>query len=482
MSGSTGVVDPRRWRALWVMLAGQFAALLDVSVTNVALPSIGRGTGASQTELQWVVSGYILAFALTPVIGGRLGDSHGRRRLFTIGVTGFVLASACAGLAPTPEVVIVARVVQGLFGGVIGPQVSGFIQNTFPRAERGKAFGRLGLTVGAGTALGPVVAGLLIAAGGPDLGWRFVFFINVPLGVAAVVLARRWVTGSQRGAAPGGTRPPLDVTGAGLLGVGLLCVLFPIVEARQAGGPVMFLLLVPAAILLAALIRREARLTRQDAAPLLDLRLFRVPTFVTGVVFAVVFFCSNTGLPLVLSLHFQDGLHFTALQSALGVSALAVGSVIGAPVAGRFVIRAGRRLVVGAVLVFFLATMAVALVVRADPTLDDPGTLILRLAVPLFVLGVAGGAIVTPNQTLTLGDVDPARGGAAGGVLQTAQRVGSATGQTVLGTVFVVSAGSAQAQGVPYPAISASALIVALVVSLAFSGTAFGLSLFSFRR
>jgi EmrB/QacA subfamily drug resistance transporter len=487
VSAAPPALDPHRWRALTVMLMGQFAALLDVSVTNVALPSIGHATGASTTELQWVVSGYILAFALMPVIGGRLGDSRGRRRVFLIGVIGFVLASACVGLAPTAGVVIAARVVQGLFGGMIGPQVSGFIQNTFSRQERGKAFGRLGLTVGVGTALGPVVAGLLIAAGGPDLGWRLVFFINVPIGIAAVALARLWVHEPPRPAGQAKAGAHLDIGGALLLGAGLLCVLFPVVEGGQAGAPVLFLLFVPAAVLLTAFVRREARLTRADAAPLLDLRLFRVPTFVTGVVFAIVFFCSNTGIPLVLSLFYQDGLGFTALQSALGVSALALGSVVGAPVAGRLVSRFGRPLVVGAVSVFFLATIVVGLVVYAAPTLTDPATVILRVAAPLFVLGVAGGAIVTPNQTLTLAEVDPVRGGAAGGVLQTAQRVGSATGQTVLGTVFVVAVAMAP-RTLPGGTAATdahafdTALVCALVVSLVFSSAALTLSLFDLRR
>ena len=183
--------DPRRWRALGVLLLGQFAALLDVSVTNVALPSIGRSTGSSPSELQWIVTGYVLAFGLMPIIGGRLGDIGGRRRIFIIGLVGFVAASAAVGLSPDPVFIIVARVVQGLFGGVLGPQVSGYIQNAFPREERGRAFGRLGLALAVATALGPVVGGLLIALGGPEFGWRLVFFINLPIGITAIVLAFR---------------------------------------------------------------------------------------------------------------------------------------------------------------------------------------------------------------------------------------------------------------------------------------------------
>jgi len=485
MTASAPAPDPRRWRALSVMLMGQFAALLDVSVTNVALPSIGRSTGAGASELQWIVTGYVLAFALVPVIGGRLGDQHGRRRLFTIAVLGFVIASAAVGFAPNAGLLIAARVVQGLFGGMMGPQVSGFIQNAFPAWERGRAFGRLGLTVGAGTALGPVIAGVLIAAGGPEIGWRLVFFINVPVGIAAVLLARRWVPADEPSSPASGRR--IDVLGAGLLGAGVLCLLFPIVETGQNGGPLTLLLLFPAAGLLVALVRHEARLTRADAGPLLDLRLFRVRSFVTGVVFAVVFFCSNTGIPLVLALYYQNGLGFTALQSGLGVTAYAIGSVVGAPIAGRFVSRVGRPLLVGAVAVFTSITVVLGLLVQVGADATDPAGVILRLCVPLFVLGIAGGAIVTPNQTLTLADVDPRRGGVAGGVVQTAQRVGSSIGQTVLGTVFVLAvAGAAGSTGAGSPAgdpsTFADALTLALAVSAVFSGSAILLSAIEVRR
>ncbi len=397
---------------------------------------------------------------------------------------GFVLASAAVGLAPTPEVLIAARVVQGLFGGMIGPQVSGFIQSVFPAGERGRAFGRLGLTVGAGTALGPVVAGLLIAAGGEDHGWRLVFFINVPIGIAAVLLARRWVPPD---ATAGGAAGRLDLLGAVLLGAGLLGILFPIVEGGDAGGAPALLLFLPAAGVLVAFVRHEARLTRADAAPLLDLRLFRVRSFVTGVVFAVVFFCSNTGIPLVLALYYQNGLGFTALQSALGVTAYAVGTVFGAPLAGRFVSRVGRPMLLGAVAVFTLVTMLLGVLVHASAGETDPAGAILRFCLPLLLLGIAGGAIVTPNQTLTLADVDPVRGGVAGGVVQTAQRVGSAVGQTVLGTVFVlVVAGSSSAAGPGSPAADpgafSGALTIALGVSAAFSSAALVLSAVEVRR
>jgi EmrB/QacA subfamily drug resistance transporter len=478
-------LDPRRWRGLFVLLLGQFCALLDVSVTNVALPSIGRATGAGPAELQWVVSGYILAFALMPVIAGRLGDTRGRRRIFLIGIIGFIVASAAVGLSPVPLVMIAARVIQGMFGGLLGPQVSGYIQNTFPRSERGRAFSGLGITVGVGTALGPVVGGLLIGLGGPDFGWRLVFFINVPIGIVAVILALAWVR--EPGPTVDRAAVRLDIGGALLLGLAVLLVLFPIVEVNEFHSAWLFLLFLPAALLVLLFLRRESRLGREGGSPLLDLRLFRIPTFTTGVSFAVVFFCSNTGIPLVLSLYYQQGLGFTALESGLGVSAFALGSVLGATVAGRLVSRLGRPLVVGAVSLFFLATLTIELVAHLSADVTSPVEIILRLAAPLFILGVAGGSIVTPNQTLTLMDVDPREGGTAGGVLQTAQRVGSATGQTVLGTLFFVSvAGLTASQSIrtpaAHPADFAAALDAGLIGSLVFSGVALALGIVDLRR
>src|SRR5690349_16057459 len=163
-------------------------ALLDVSVTNVALPSIGSATGASSAQLQWVVSGYTLAFGLVPVLAGRLGDDHGRRLMFQVGVGSFAATSMLAGLAPSAVVLIAARVAQGLAGGLINPQVSGLVQQLFRHEERGPAFGVIGTTVGVATALGPLVGGALIALGGPHVGWRLVFFVNVPIGIAVLAL------------------------------------------------------------------------------------------------------------------------------------------------------------------------------------------------------------------------------------------------------------------------------------------------------
>jgi EmrB/QacA subfamily drug resistance transporter len=420
--------DRSRWIALIVCCSAMFMTLLDVSVTNVALPSIGDDTGAGASELQWIVSGYTLAFGLVPVLGGKLGDDHGRRLMFQVGVAGFVVTSALSGLAPTAGILIGARVLQGLFGGLINPQTSGLVQQMFSGADRGRAFGVLGTTVGLGTAIGPLVGGALIALGGPTLGWRLVFFVNIPVGLVVLALSRKFLpaaTGTS-------THHRLDVLGAVLLGGATFCVLFACVEYDALRDARLAWLAVPTAVLVGLFLRRERRLTRADRDPLVDMRLFQRPSYVSGITLALAFFPAMAGLPLVLALYYQRGLGYTALQSGLGVTAYAVGSAISAPLTGRVVTRIGRPLVVAGAVTFGLGAVALAVVAANVPE----GHATLALAGPLFVMGCGQGAVITPNQTLALMDVDPQMGSTAGGVLQTGQRIGLAIGQALIGAVF----------------------------------------------
>lgn len=401
--------------------------LLDVSITNVALPSIGASIDAGPAMLQWVVSGYTLAFGLVPVLAGRLGDDHGRRLMFLVGITGFVVTSALSGLAPSGAVLIGCRVLQGVCGGLINPQVSGLVQQMFHGRERGRAFGMIGSVVGIGTAVGPLVGGALIALGGPDLGWRLVFFVNVPIGIVVIVMARRLLPADVAAG-----RHRLDVLGAAILGLATFCVLVAAVEYDAVRDLRLAWLALPAAALAALFFRRELRLTRQQADPLVDLRLFREPSYTVGVLLALVFFCAVTGLPLVLALYYQQGLGYTALQSGLGVTAFAIGSAVAAPIAGRVVTRFGRPLLVVACFAFAVGAVLLGVVV----THLDGANAAVALALPLFIMGIGSGAVITPNQTLALANVDPLVGSTAGGVLQTAQRIGSAVGQAIIGAAF----------------------------------------------
>ncbi len=461
--------DVHRWYALAVCLVALFMTLLDVSITNVALPAIGAGLGAHASQLQWVVSGYTLAFGLVPIIGGRLGDDRGRRRMFLLGVAGFVVTSALVGAAPRPGLLIAGRVAQGLSGGLINPQVSGLVQQMFRGAQRGRAFGAIGTVVGVATAVGPVAGGALIALGGPHLGWRLVFFVNVPIGLVTIVLARRWLPAPV----PSSRRRHLDIPGAALLGAATFAVLFAAVQYDAARDLRLLWLIAPAAALLAAFLVRERHLTREHRDPLFDLRLFREPSYTVGVTLALLYFCGYTGLPLVLSLYYQRGLGYPALQAGLGVTAFAAGSAAAAAFAGRWVSRLGRPLVVGGLVVFGVGAALIDVVSRLGPA----SGMALRLAVPLLILGLGSGSIITPNQALTLQQVDPVMGGTAGGVLQTAQRIGSSVGQAVIGAVFFVSLPRAAGQMSGHARESAygTALSTAVVVTLAFVAAAIAL-------
>lgn len=426
------VPDPRRWRILGVSLVVGFMSLLDVSIVNVAIPSMQRGLETSSGTIQWVVSGYALTFGLTLVAGGRLGDAYGRRTLMLVGLAGFVVSSAAVGLAPSAELVVAARLVQGATAGLLTPQNSGLIQELFRGPERGRAFGLFGFTVSTASAAGPVIGGLIIAAAGEDDGWRWLFLINIPIGVVAAIAVVRMVPRHVRGAEPADTR--VDVPGALLLGATVLCLLYPVV--RLEGGDRLPLVLLPGVPLFAwAFVRWERRTTRRGHPPLLDTRLLRtLPGYVNGLVVGALYFTGFTGFLLVLSLYLQDGLGYTPLMAGLLLMPFALGSAVASPVAGRFVATVGRRLTVGALVVMLVGLLAVALLAPGR----DP--LWPWLVPALLLTGLGGGAVVSPNITLTLAEVPPRMGGAAGGALQTGQRIGASIGAAVLVTVYQLNA------------------------------------------
>ncbi|GAA1940218.1 MFS transporter [Nocardioides marmoribigeumensis] len=471
MRGSTGVgqgaPDPARWRILGVTLTVGFMVLLDVTIVNVAIPSMRSALETSAGSIQWVVSGYALTFGLTLVTGGRLGDAYGRRRMMLIGLAGFIAASAAAGLAPSIGVLVAARLVQGCAAGLLTPQNSGLIQTLFKGPERGTAFGLFGLTVSVSSAVGPVLGGLIIALVGPDSGWRWIFLVNVPIGLVLLVAIRAMVPGRDPDG-DGDTR--LDLVGALLLGLTVLLVLFPVV--RVEGGsrtPLLLLLLVP--VLTTGFVRWERRVVRRGGAPLLDIGLLRqVPGYASGIVVGTLYFTGFTGIFLVLSVYLQDGVDRTALATGLLLVPFAVGSAVASPVAGRVVSRIGRRVTVGALLVMISGILSVTLMV---PPVGGGRWLWLVLGVPLLVAGLGGGAVVSPNFTLTLADVPTRMGGAAGGAVQTGQRIGASIGAAVVMTTYQVALSSYDDPGV--------ALRWALSFSLVVLTTALGAAVWSWR-
>ncbi|HET6699806.1 MAG TPA: MFS transporter [Nocardioidaceae bacterium] len=453
-----------RWRALAVTLVVGFMTLLDVTIVNVALPSIQRGLHASPQGIQWIVSGYALTFGLTLVAGGRLGDVLGRRRMFLVGLAAFTLTSAAAGAAPNEATIVVARLLQGVAAGMLTPQNTGLIQEMFEGPERGRAFGIFGTTVGVSAAAGPILGGLLIAAFGAESGWRAVFWVNVPVGAVAMLLAARVLPAGRRES--GSLRSRIDFVGAALLGAAVLCFLLPLVQSMGDPETWWWLLALLAPLLGALFVRWERRQLRRERAPLLDVRLFsEVPGYLSGIGIGTVYFCGFSGIWLVLALFFQDGLGYSALQSGLAVTPFAVGSSVSAVIAGRLVSRFDRWLTVAGLGLVVLGFSALTAVV----SLTEGASAAWWMALPLLVAGVGGGAVISPNITLTLDRVPPRMGGAAGGALQTGQRIGSAVGAALLAAVFRVSLSATD--GRPHAALAwtfgCSVLVMVVTLALA---------------
>ncbi len=427
--------------------------LLDVSIVNVALPSIRTGLDASESDVQWIVAGYALAFGMVLVPAGRLGDARSRRGVFAVGLALFTLFSALCGAAPSATWLVVFRLLQGLSAGIVSPQVSGFIQTMFRGAERGRAFGMFGATVGISTAVGPLLGGVLVTSGGDVDGWRWVFLVNVPVGIVALLLVRRLLPASL----PRKQRESLDPVGVVLFGAAILFALLPLVEGSSgslASRP--WWLLAPSAGLLVAFGWWERRWHRSDRATLVDLRLVRVRSYVLGLGLGTLFFAGFTSIFLVLTLYLQLGLGYTALEAGFTQTAFAAGSAVAAALGGRYVSRLGRPLVVGGLVLCAAGLVALDLLVSLT---DQPGGPVLAPA--LLLCGFGTGLVISPNVTLTVSEVDVRYAGSAGGMLQTAQRVGSAIGVAlVLAQFFSTLASSGGDYG--------EALSIGLRTTLAF--------------
>ncbi len=448
MSPDTYQPDPRRWRALALCLVAGFMTLLDVSIVNVALPSIQTGLSATGSDLQWIVAGYALAFGMALVPSGRLGDARSRRGVFALGVAVFTISSAMCGAAPSALWLSLFRVLQGLGAGILSPQVSGFIQTLFRGRERGRAFGMFGATVGISTAVGPLLGGLLVRLGGVEHGWRLVFYVNVPVGLAAIALVRTLLP-----APPPVTerrRQSLDPVGVLLFGAATVLVLLPLVEGSStslASRP--WWLLAVAAVLLAAFYGWERWWAARPRATLIDLSLLRVRAYVLGVALGTVYFAGFTSIFLVLTLYLQSGLGYDALLAGCATVPFAVGGALAAGIGGRLVERMGRLLVVIGLVTVVVGLVAVDVLVGRIEGAEG-----IKLALPLFVAGFGGGFVISPNVTLTLSVVDVQHAGSGGGMLQTAQRVGSAIGVAVVLTQFFTDL--AQTRGDYSSALSSS--------------------------
>ncbi len=451
---STQTLNPRRWLILPVVLTAAFMAIVDVFIVNVATPSIETSLHASPDELQWLVAVYVLAYALGLITGGRLGDIYGRRRCFQLGLAGFTVASALCGAAPTPGVLLGARFLQGISAALMFPQMLSVIQVEFPPEERARCFAFLGGVQGAGAIVGQILGGGLISLDVLGLGWRSVFLINVPVGIAALIAARRIMPESR---SPNARR--LDLGGVVLGSIALALVVFPLVEGRQAGWPwwvpVAFAGAVPAAALW---LWHERRVSARGGSPLVELSLFRERGFRIGVGLVLMFWMV-TSFFLLVGLYFQDGLGYSPLASGLLFTPLALIFVTASLNTGRLTFIPHDRLLAGGALMVSAGLVFAAVAVAGTGSALPAVPLMLSFA----LIGSGNGLFMPTAVTAVLRRIPSEDAGSASGVLSTAQQVGNALGVTIAGTAFFSELGSRAGAAAYGDALAAGTLVAAAV-------------------
>lgn len=426
--------------ALLVVLFASFMDLLDVTIVTVAAPDIAANLNASEAQLQWMLAAYVLALGSGLVTGGRVGDAYGRRRVFLVSLAGFALASAACALAPSAGTLIALRALQGLAGGFMVPQVFGIIRSSFAPAAMAKAFGAYGAVQGLASVAGPLLGGALVNADLWGLGWRTIFWINVPVAVLALALGVRFLPESH---APGRTR--LDVVGALLAAVGVFLVLLPLVQGRDWGWPGWgWGLLVLGLVVLAGFLAYEQRLARAGGQPVLDPSLLSIRPFSAGLAAAVFFFGSLASFFLVLSIYLQLGTGRTAWETGLVILPYALGSILTSGAGVALAAKAGRALLITGSLTLAASQGLLWWLVRDGAT---PGYWALAGVMFLGGLGLGLGAPILVN--VVLAGVPGRQAGAAGGALSTVNQIGGAIGIAILATVFFNALPATASAGAP---------------------------------
>jgi EmrB/QacA subfamily drug resistance transporter len=418
------VRNPLRWFVFAVVIAADVMDLMDSTIVNVAGPSIRAALGGSASTLQWLSAGYTLAFAVFLITGARLGDMFGRRRLFLIGSAGFTAMSAACAAAPSTTVLIVLRALQGGFGALMIPQGFGMLKESFEEDEMSKVFGAFGPMMGLSALAAPILAGALVEANLWGIGWRLVFLINVPIGIAAFAGAVRVL---PRTVAHPGIR--LDTVGMALIGAALTAIIYPLIQGRTAGWPAWtFVMLGAGALLLGAFVLWERG---HGGDPLIEPSLLANRTYVSGILVALAFFGAFGGLVLCLSLFTQLGEGFSPIHAGLALIPMVVGMLAGMGVGMALIGRLGRHLLHLGVAVVAAGTIGLALTVTGAETVSA-----WDLAPSLVAIGLGLGASIGQLFDFILAGVSMDEVGSASGVLEASQQLASALGVAVLGTIF----------------------------------------------
>ncbi len=458
----TGSSASRRWP--WVVVAvvlmGDLLDLLDSLVTTIAGPSIVRDLGGGSEFLLWLSAGYTVAMAAGLLVGARLGDIFGRKTMFLAGITGFTLTSLLAALSVSPDMLTAVRAVQGLVGAMMVPQALGLIKETFPPDKVGVAFGLTGPVLALGGVAGPILAGWLVDADYFGWGWRMIFAINVPVGIALIIAGVLYLPASRPNRALG-----LDVGGALLAGAGMAATICALVNGREfAWAWWIYAVLTGGICALAGFALRQVRRDRAGKSTLVTSSLFSKRAFLTGLAVGALFFGALIGSSLLFALFFQLGLGLSPLQAGLAAAPQAVGMIVGFVLSQVFGL--SRR-----TMLFGLAAVIVGFAVIIGLAHALGSNIGVRyLLAPLALIGIGMGLAIAPFFDMVLAGVDNDEIGSASGSLTAIQQLGNALGVAALGTVFftVLDAHAGKSENAYTQALStALSLSVALVTAAA---------------
>lgn len=452
-----------RWWIVAVVLAAEIVDLLDATIVNIAGPTLRASLGSTVTQLQWVIGGYTLALGAGLIVGGRLGDRFGTRFMFLLGIIGFTLASFLCAIAPSIEMLIAFRLIQGFMGAMLLPQGFGLIRGAFPPEEFGKAFAAYGPVFGIAGILGPILGGGIIQGNFFNLDWRVVFLVNIPIGIVAAIISWRVLpkTPINRGIR-------IDLLGALVIAVASALLVWPLIQGQDAGWPLWTYIMLAGSLATFGIFALTEKAThKRGGTPLIDASIFQKRAYTFGLAGLGIYFAGFTGVYLILTLFLQFGEKFSSADAGLGNIPIALGSAIGGTISGAFLAdKIGGRytLQIGAL----VQLLGVGLLWLSVQSLSNFS--IWQMVPALLVSGIGTGLIAAPIFDTVLTTVEPGQSGSASGVLSAVQSVSSSVGVAIFGTVFFHFATLGQAD-----AGFRNALIVQLILLALFAVVSFAL-------
>ena len=449
---SNPVDTSRRWWVLATVVAAQFMFGVDAFIVNVAIPTIAAELHASAAQIEAVIAIYLIAYATLVVTGGRLGDIYGARNVFISGVAGFTVTSLWCGLAQSGPELIAARLAQGATAALMVPQVLATLHLLFADASRARAFGIYGIVLGLGGAAGFLLGGILVTLDLAGLGWRAVFFVNVPFGAVIIAAAWKIMPSFQRRA---GTR--LDIPGAIVLFTGLLCLIGPLLFGHDLHwSPLTWLAMAAGVGIVAAFLRLERSVARRGGMPLIDLALLSDKAFMRGLAAVFFFFFANLSFYLVMTMYMQKGLQIPPLQAGLVFLPLALTFVIASRHSG---MRAKHRGTLVLIEGCAVQIAGLAALVMAIEWIDTPSAMVLAPVLTIF--GYGQGLVMAPLSSAVLSTVKPVSTGAASGIYGTTAQIANAAGVAAIGAVYFAIESNQSAR----PALLAACALFALSIA-----------------